>query len=114
MHENEAGADRLELLRFAERVAERHLAEVKGWREAEERRRAERRMGEARRPPPPDWVVQVGIGQGSPPVCVHVGGCDMAGARVRPLSRAQVLEALDRGIEPCQYCRPDSEVGHLG
>ncbi|GAA2560096.1 DUF6233 domain-containing protein [Streptomyces albidoflavus] len=114
MHEKEAGADRLELLRFAERVAERHLAEVKGWREEEERRRAERRTGKSRRPSSPDWVLEVGIGQGSPPVCVHVGGCEMASARVRPLSRLQVLEGLDRGIEPCTYCRPDSAVGHDG
>ncbi|MEU5008455.1 DUF6233 domain-containing protein [Streptomyces albidoflavus] len=113
MNEKGGGVDRLELLRFAERVAERHLAEVRGWREAEERRRAEVQVGEARRPPP-DWVLQRGIGQGSPPVAVHEGDCRVAGSRVQPLTRTQVLEALDAGVEACDVCRPDKEVRYLG
>ncbi|MER7069294.1 MULTISPECIES: DUF6233 domain-containing protein [Streptomyces albidoflavus group] len=114
MNEKGGGVDRLELLRFAERVAERHLAEVRGWREAEERRRAEARVGEARRPPPPDWVLQLGIGHGAPPVCVHDGGCYATGPRIRPLTRDQLLEALDAGVEACTHCRPDAAVGYLG
>ncbi|WP_422938909.1 DUF6233 domain-containing protein [Streptomyces albidoflavus] len=36
------------------------------------------------------------------------------GGGIGRLSRLQVLEVLDRGIEPCTYCRPDSAVGHDG
>ncbi|MEU3084118.1 DUF6233 domain-containing protein [Streptomyces albidoflavus] len=99
---------------FAERVAQQHLEQVRGWRVAEERRRAEVRAGEARRPLPPDWVLQRGIGQGAPPVAVHEGDCRVAGSRVQPLTRAQVLEALDAGVEACDVCRPDKEVRYLG
>ncbi|MFD6828179.1 hypothetical protein CH313_27805 [Streptomyces sp. TSRI0384-2] len=105
---------RLEMLRFAERVAEQHLARVRGWREAEEQRQVERAAGAARRPPLADWVVELGIGQGAPPVCVHAGDCYAIGARKRPLSRPELLSALASGVEACTHCRPDTAVGYLG
>ncbi|MET9517387.1 DUF6233 domain-containing protein [Streptomyces sp. NPDC002994] len=76
-------------------------------REAEEQRKRPL-------PPPPDWVLQQGIGQGGPPLAVHVGGCTLAGGRPRPISREQALRALAEGIEACQVCRPDTDLGWLG
>lgn len=76
-------------------------------REAEEQRKQPP-------PPPPDWVIQHGIGQGGPPLAVHVGGCGLAGGRVKPISREQALRALADGVEACQVCRPDTELGWLG
>lgn len=61
----------------------------------------------------PDWVVGHGIGQGSPPIAVHIGGCHMAGHRVKTLQRDQAVRALTDGVEACSHCRPDTELGLL-
>ncbi|MFB6989115.1 DUF6233 domain-containing protein [Streptomyces sp. NPDC056304] len=79
---------------------------------AAEQREAERTHGEAQRPPAPDWMIERGIGQGAPPIEVHVGGC-YAARNVRPVTREQALQALVAGIRACAHCRPDTELGIL-
>lgn len=80
---------------------------------AAEQREVERRQGEERRPPTPDWVLELGIGVGAPPAEVHVGGCYATGKRRREISREQALTALADGIRACTHCRPDTELGVL-
>jgi hypothetical protein len=58
-------------------------------------------------------VLERGIGQGVPPPAVHVGGCHMAGKRVRAIGRSQALKALGEGVAACSHCRPDAELGLL-
>lgn len=109
---------RLDLLHFARRVVEQQaiasLRQIDGWIEAEERREQEARHREARRPPAPDWLVELGIGRDRRPILVHVGGCHMAGKRARGVDRDQALRALADGVEACGHCRPDSALGWLG
>ncbi|MFD3495765.1 DUF6233 domain-containing protein [Streptomyces sp. NPDC058690] len=78
---------------------------------AAEQREKERQQGEERRPPTPDWIVELSIGGGARPIEVHVGGCYAAGKRQRVISREQ---ALADGIRACIHCRPDTELGVLG
>ncbi|MEU0398375.1 DUF6233 domain-containing protein [Streptomyces sp. NPDC006208] len=61
----------------------------------------------------PDWVLERGIGQGAPPLAVHVGGCHTAGKRVHTIGRSQALKALADGVEACSHCRPDTGLGLL-
>ncbi|MFF3687510.1 DUF6233 domain-containing protein [Streptomyces sp. NPDC002187] len=61
----------------------------------------------------PDWMLERGIGQGAPPVAVHVGGCHMAGKRTETLERDQAVRALTDGVEACSHCRPDTALGLL-
>ncbi|MGW7708237.1 DUF6233 domain-containing protein [Streptomyces sp. NPDC054771] len=77
-----------------------------------EQRAAERRRGEERRPPAPDWVIERGIGQGSPPAEVHVGDC-YAAKNTRATTRDQALHALAAGVRACTHCRPDTALGIL-
>lgn len=44
-----------------------------------EQRERERQQGEERRPPTPDWIVELSIGVGARPIEVHVGGCYATG-----------------------------------
>ncbi|MFE9855631.1 DUF6233 domain-containing protein [Streptomyces sp. NPDC005780] len=81
---------------------------------AAEQREKEERQGEERRPAPPDWVLELGIGVGAPPTEVHVGGCYAAGKRRRAISREQALAALAEGVRACAHCRPDTDLGVLG
>ncbi|MBT2876439.1 DUF6233 domain-containing protein [Streptomyces albidoflavus] len=76
-----------------------------------EQREAETRRGAEVRPPPPAYVVQLGIGTG-PPAAVHIGGCPVAGSRVRPLDTEQARQALV-DVEACSMCRPDTDLGLL-
>ncbi|MFF4459443.1 DUF6233 domain-containing protein [Streptomyces mirabilis] len=78
-----------------------------------EQREAERRHGQQVQPPIPDWLLEVGIGSDKAPVAVHVGGCHMAGKRVRGILRDQALRAITGGVDACSHCRPDSELGIL-
>ncbi|MFJ8153991.1 DUF6233 domain-containing protein [Streptomyces sp. NPDC094468] len=110
-------SERLERLRFARRVviqqAQAAVAQLDGWIAAEERREAERRRGDDRRPPAPEWLVQVGP-NGTDLVTVHTGDCWAKGRRHRPLTRAEALDALTRHqVPPCDACRPDSALGIL-
>jgi hypothetical protein len=47
------------------------------------KRQAEAERGRRERPLPPEWIVELGIGTGRPPVQVHAGNCHMAGKRRR-------------------------------
>ncbi|MFF8656794.1 DUF6233 domain-containing protein [Streptomyces huasconensis] len=104
---------RLDLLRFLERVQLGDLERTRRWIADEERRQAEQAEGERRRPPVPDWMLEVGIGAGRPPVAVHVGGCHMSGKRVRGISRDEARRALADGVPACTHCRADTELGML-
>ncbi|MCX4404625.1 DUF6233 domain-containing protein [Streptomyces sp. NBC_00268] len=44
-------------------------------------------MPQKNRPQQPDWIVELGIGSGRPPIDVHMGGCYAAGKRRRPVPR---------------------------
>ncbi|SCF64697.1 hypothetical protein GA0115254_109118 [Streptomyces sp. Ncost-T10-10d] len=74
---------------------------------------AEQQQGEERRPPQPDWVVELSVGLGARPVEVHAGHCYAIGKRHRAISREQALAALAEGIRACAHCRPDAEFGVL-
>lgn len=88
------------------------LREVDAAIAAAEQRAAEEDRGKAQRPPTPDWTVERGIGQGAPPIEVHVGGCHMA-KNARGVTREQALQALVAGVRACTHCRPDTELGIL-
>ncbi|MFJ1865520.1 DUF6233 domain-containing protein [Streptomyces sp. NPDC088097] len=64
--------------------------------------------------PPPEWELELDLGQ--KPSRVHIGGCSMGGKgfRRRPLAREAALRALgvDR-LEACPYCQPDAALGVL-
>jgi hypothetical protein len=87
------------------------LAEVQEAITVAEQRRAQQQR--AVPPPPPDWVLQLSIGGEGQPIAVHVGGCRSAGKRARPISRDQAMRAVTEGLEPCDLCRPDTELGIL-
>ncbi|TXS52796.1 hypothetical protein EAO77_19450 [Streptomyces sp. t39] len=78
-----------------------------------ERREAERRRGVAAAPPVPDWMIETGIGADRPRLYVHIGGCHMAGRRVRGITRAEPAGAVAEGVEACTHCRADSALGIL-
>ncbi|MFF1838006.1 DUF6233 domain-containing protein [Streptomyces sp. NPDC058231] len=105
---------RLAMLRFARRIAVQQVEQIDRWIAAEERRETEPEQGERARPPTPDWIIELGIGVGSRPIDVHVGGCYAAGKRRRAITREQALAALADGIRACIHCRPDTELGVLG
>jgi hypothetical protein len=110
---NEKPPSRDELLAFAERVAEIHLAQIRQWRKDEARRRAERERGEVARPPDPDWVVERGVSEGRLPIRVHVGGCHMVQGMSRGVDQLQALRALSEGVPACGHCRPDAALHFL-
>ncbi|MFE6931776.1 DUF6233 domain-containing protein [Streptomyces sp. NPDC057699] len=104
---------RLDLLRFLERVQLQQLDQTRRWITDEEQRQAEHAARHPL-PPPPDWVVEQGIGVGHRVVAVHQGWCRMAGRRVKSVPRDEALRLLgeDSG-RACQQCRPDTELGVL-
>nr|WP_157164623.1 DUF6233 domain-containing protein [Streptomyces typhae] len=76
-----------------------------------ERQEAERARGLARRPPPPDWLIEGAAGR--PPIYVHVGDCPTAGKHTRAAVMEEARRALAEGVEACPHCRPDTELGVL-
>ncbi|MEE1808062.1 DUF6233 domain-containing protein [Streptomyces sp. BE133] len=104
---------RLVMLRFARRIAVQQVEQIDRWIADEERREAEQQQGEERRPPTPDWVMELSIGLGARPIEVHAGHCYAIGKRHRAISREQALAALAEGIRACAHCRPDTELGVL-
>ncbi|MFE4671398.1 DUF6233 domain-containing protein [Streptomyces sp. NPDC056723] len=109
---NDSSPLRLDMLRFARRIAVQQVEQIDRWIATEERREAEHRRGEQARPPAPDWLIEMGLG-GRDPVYVHVGGCHMAGKRSRGVERDQALRAVTQGVDACPHCRPDTELGVL-
>ncbi|MFJ8856227.1 DUF6233 domain-containing protein [Streptomyces sp. NPDC102437] len=81
---------------------------------AAEQQELEGRQGQERRPPTPDWIVELGMGQGSPPTEVHAGHCHAAGKRRQVIDRDQARALLADGIRACVHCRPDTSLGVLG
>nr|WP_237557731.1 DUF6233 domain-containing protein [Streptomyces sp. SID5470] len=75
-----------------------------------ERREAEEEHGRRNRPQPPEWVVEVGIGIGKPPVQVHAGTCHMIGSRRRPISRDEARRLLADGLRACTHCQPGTQL----
>ncbi|WP_055712058.1 DUF6233 domain-containing protein [Streptomyces torulosus] len=74
-------------------------------------REAEAERGRQRRPPEPDWMVELGIGVGRPPIELHTGGCYAAGKRRRPVDRDEARRLLASGLRACRHCRPDRHLG---
>ncbi|GGX36489.1 DUF6233 domain-containing protein [Streptomyces lomondensis] len=85
-------------------VAE-ELARTRRWIADEERR-----VGEARRPTAPEWLIERGLDR-SNIVAVYTGECWDPGKRVRPATRVQALEALRHQVPACSKCRPDTVLG---
>lgn len=112
-HVNDRLPSRLDLLRFLERVQQQDLERTRQWIAQEEQREQERRRRDQRRPPAPEWVIEQSLSRDVPPVYIHVGGCHMAGARTKGVTRDQAVRALTDGITPCPHCRPDTELGLL-
>ncbi|WP_333741627.1 DUF6233 domain-containing protein [Streptomyces sp. IBSBF 2806] len=79
--------------------------------EAVQQRQAEVEQGRARRPPLPEWTVELGIGAGRPPVQVHAGDCHAAGKRRRAVDRD---EAAASWPTACTHCRPDTRLNVIG
>lgn len=80
-----------------------------GTLEAEAAEKAARKLP----PPPPDWLIEHGIGAGRTPVRVHAGDCWDAGSRCHPVDRDTARRALAGGVEACTHCRPDTALGVL-
>lgn len=113
---NEDPPSRLELLHFARRVfvqqATAGLAQIDRWIADEERREGERRVGEARRPPPPEWLIDRSLG-GRHPMAVHTGGCHTAGKYARSATQQEAMRALADSVPACTHCGPDTTLGIL-
>ncbi|MGW6866484.1 DUF6233 domain-containing protein [Streptomyces sp. NPDC054901] len=109
---SENSSSRLELLRFLEKVQVKDLQRTRDWITAEEQREA----AEARRrpaDPPPEWLVEHGIGTGRPAVRVHTGDCWDTRSRCKPVDRETARRALGEGVQACPHCRPDTVLGLL-
>ncbi|WP_236569876.1 DUF6233 domain-containing protein [Streptomyces mexicanus] len=73
-------------------------------------RQAETERGRRNRPRPPEWIVELGIGNGSPPVQVHAGDSPLPGNRRRPASRDEARRPLAAGLPACSHCQPDTRL----
>jgi hypothetical protein len=82
---------------------------------AEKAARARRRALQARTapPPPPPYRIQRGLDGSRAPVAVHLGNCALAGNSAIPASEDAARRALAEQIQPCDVCRPDTELGLL-
>ncbi|MFD7713294.1 DUF6233 domain-containing protein [Streptomyces sp. NPDC059785] len=76
-------------------------------------REAEQRRGRDSRPAPPEWIVELGIGEGRPPVELHAGDCYAAGKRRRPVGREEARRLLATGLRACTHCDPAQRLGIL-
>ncbi|MFD3361564.1 DUF6233 domain-containing protein [Streptomyces albidoflavus] len=105
--------DRLSALLFLRRVQEQDLARTDRWIEAEQQRQAEEeRRRERARPEPPEWVLELGIGDGSPPIAVHAGDCVFLSKRRRQVSADEARRLIvDGAVGSCDACRPDTALG---
>ncbi|KPI34146.1 hypothetical protein OV450_6057 [Actinobacteria bacterium OV450] len=62
-------------------------------------------------PPPPDGLIERGIGVGQLPVRVHAGGCWDTRKRCTAMTMDEARRALAQGVPPCPHCRPDAALG---
>lgn len=109
--ESPRGSSRLELLRFLERVQVQDLQRTRDWIATEEQLIAAG-AGARPAPPPPEWLIEQGIGTGRPAVRVHVGGWDTR-TRCKPATAEAARRALAEGVPACPHCRPDTALGIL-
>ncbi|MGW2965126.1 DUF6233 domain-containing protein [Streptomyces sp. NPDC001220] len=73
-------------------------------------RQAEEDRGRARRPPAPDWILELARATGHP-LAVHVGDCGMAGPRTQPVGQDDARRLLTTdGVPACPICRPDTSL----
>lgn len=77
-------------------------------------REAEAEQGRKNRPQEPEWIVELGIGSGRPPIEVHAGNCYAAGKRRRAVAREEARRLLDAGVRACTHCTPDTQLHILG
>ncbi|WP_405734958.1 DUF6233 domain-containing protein [Streptomyces sp. NBC_01537] len=78
------------------------------------RRQAEEERGRARRPPVPDWILELNRATGHP-LAVHVGDCGMAGRRTRSVGQDEARRLLaTAGVPACPICRPDTSLHIAG
>ncbi|MFE1558893.1 DUF6233 domain-containing protein [Streptomyces sp. NPDC058734] len=103
---------RLDLLRFLEKVQVRDLQRTRDWIATEERLLTAQ-AGARPTPPPPEWLIEHGIGTGRPAVRVHVGGCWDTRTRCKPATAEAARRALTEGVPACPQCRPDTALGIL-
>ncbi|WP_323377511.1 DUF6233 domain-containing protein [Streptomyces sp. RB17] len=107
---------RLGALRFARRVVEQQATREPGlidrWIADEQRREAEERRGQERRPPTPDWLLEVGLNRTTRSTSTAAtAGTPVNGLALWP--QAEAMRALTDGVPACLLCRPDSELGVL-
>jgi hypothetical protein len=74
-------------------------------------RESEMARGHHTRPQPPEWVVELGIGNGHPPVELHTGDCYAVGRRLRPVGHDEARRLLSEGLSDCSHCKPASRLG---
>jgi hypothetical protein len=74
-----------------------------------------RSMGVAHTQPRPRFVVQQKRTPGGPePAIIHVDDCSMIEGTPHPISEHDARVCLtDPNLEPCAFCRPDTELGIL-
>ncbi|MFF5480834.1 DUF6233 domain-containing protein [Streptomyces sp. NPDC012935] len=75
-----------------------------------QKRQAEEEHARRTRPRPPEWIVELGIGDGRPPIEIHAGDCHMAGHRRRAVSREEARRLLAAGLRACIHCQPDNRL----
>ncbi|MEW2393140.1 DUF6233 domain-containing protein [Streptomyces venezuelae] len=103
--------DRLETLRTWHAMWLDRIDSKIAWvREEQEQQARAARQRERRAP---DWIVELGIGRGSPPIEVHRGDCHAAGKKRKPITRDEARRALAEGIRACTHCQPDAELRML-
>ncbi|MFE4631343.1 DUF6233 domain-containing protein [Streptomyces mirabilis] len=73
-------------------------------------REAEQEQGRKGWPQEPDWIVELGTGNGRPPTEVHVDGCYAAGKRRRPVPHDEARQLLTSGVRVCTHCKPDTQL----
>ncbi|MBJ6630240.1 DUF6233 domain-containing protein [Streptomyces griseoincarnatus] len=60
------------------------------------KRQAEQEHGRRSRPGPPEWIIELGIGDRRPPMQLHAGDCYMAAKRRRPSDGDEASRLLKR------------------
>ncbi|WP_431047232.1 DUF6233 domain-containing protein [Streptomyces sp. P1-3] len=99
---------RLDRLRIAEEYLAWQLTRLRATiRDLEQEERASHPP--ATPPPRPEWTIQYARTRDKLPVGVHHGDCPMGSGK--SISRDQARRALTEGVEPCPFCRPDTELG---